>query len=137
MDPKKLIALDFSFTITANEGPTFGVYFQNPIIMEQTGRKSTDQIDTDIFERLRKGETIAPDDPQAYKMRNASYATKKLLVQMNNSADPAEIRDLLSQITGSEMMKVRQCLRHFISIMGSTQRLVKMYLSILTVSSWI
>jgi acetyltransferase-like isoleucine patch superfamily enzyme len=34
-------------------------------------------------------------------MREASYATKKLLVQMNNSADPAEIRDLLSQITGS------------------------------------
>lgn len=55
----------------------------------------------DIFERLRNGETISPTDPEAYKMREASYATKKLLVQMNNSSDPNEIRELLSQITGS------------------------------------
>ena len=58
---------------------------------------------TDIFNRLRKGETIPPNDPQAFKMREASYATKKLLVQMNNATDPAEIRDLLSQITASEI----------------------------------
>lgn len=56
---------------------------------------------TDIFERLKKGETISADDPQAYKMRYASYATKALLVQMNDSADPAEIRELLSRITDS------------------------------------
>jgi acetyltransferase-like isoleucine patch superfamily enzyme len=55
----------------------------------------------DIFERLRKGETIPPSDPQAYKMREASFDTKKLLVRMNNATDPKEIRDLLSQITGS------------------------------------
>lgn len=58
---------------------------------------------TDIFERLRNGETILPDDPQAYRMREASYNMKKLLVQMNNATDPAEIRDLLSQITESEI----------------------------------
>ncbi|MEQ8472846.1 MAG: sugar O-acetyltransferase [Marinoscillum sp.] len=58
---------------------------------------------TDIFERLKKGETILPSDPQAYKMREASYSTKKLLVQMNNATDPKEIRDFLSQITGSEI----------------------------------
>ena len=57
----------------------------------------------DIFERLRNGETIAPGDPQSYKMREASYATKKLLIQMNNSSDPVEIINLLSQITGSEI----------------------------------
>jgi acetyltransferase-like isoleucine patch superfamily enzyme len=34
-------------------------------------------------------------------MRDASYATKKLLVQMNNANDAAKIRNLLSQITGS------------------------------------
>ena len=55
----------------------------------------------DIFEKLRNGETIAANNPEAYKLRDASYATKQLLVQMNNSADPAEIRELLSQITGS------------------------------------
>lgn len=54
----------------------------------------------DIFERLRNGETISANDPQAYKMREASYTTKELLVRMNSSSDPVEIRDLLGQITG-------------------------------------
>lgn len=57
----------------------------------------------DIFERLKKGETILPSDPEAYKMREASYHTKKLLVQMNNATEPSEIRDLLGQITSSEI----------------------------------
>lgn len=57
----------------------------------------------DIFERLRKGVTILPNDPEAYKMREASYRTKKLLVQMNNSSNPSEIRNLLSQITDTEI----------------------------------
>ncbi len=42
-----------------------------------------------------------PNDPEAYKLREASYNTKKLLVLMNNSSDPKEIRALLSQITDS------------------------------------
>lgn len=42
-------------------------------------------------------------DPEVYKMRKAAYATKELLVQMNNSADPVKIRSLLGQITGSEI----------------------------------
>ena len=57
----------------------------------------------DIFERLRNGETMPFDDPQNYKLREASYATRKLLVQMNNASTPAEIRDLLSRIIGSEI----------------------------------
>src|SRR3954462_1232982 len=63
----------------------------------------SDQHKKDIFEQLRDGETIASNDPEAYKLREASFATKKLLVQLNNSSDAAEIRDLLSQITGSEI----------------------------------
>ena len=58
---------------------------------------------TDIFERLRKGETIFPNNPEAYKMREASYRTKELLVQMNNATNPNEIRELLSRITGAEI----------------------------------
>jgi len=61
----------------------------------------SNQFNRDIFERLRNGETILSGDPEAFKMRDASYATKKLLVQMNNSSDPTEIRNLLGQITGS------------------------------------
>ncbi|MDX1906479.1 MAG: sugar O-acetyltransferase [Bacteroidia bacterium] len=57
----------------------------------------------DIFDRLKNGESISPDDPQAYRMREASYHTKKLLVQMNNATDPGEIRALLSQITDHEI----------------------------------
>ena len=37
----------------------------------------------DIFERLRNGETISSNDAEAYKMREASFVTKKLLEHMN------------------------------------------------------
>src|SRR4029078_10175924 len=63
----------------------------------------SNQQHKDIFERLRNGETISSNDPEAFKLRDASFATKKLLVQMNNSSEPTEIRDLLRQITGSEI----------------------------------
>jgi acetyltransferase-like isoleucine patch superfamily enzyme len=36
-------------------------------------------------------------------MREASYNTKKLLVQMNSTAEPNEVRSLLSQITATEI----------------------------------
>lgn len=55
----------------------------------------------DIFHRLRNGDTISANDPEAYKLREESFATKKLLVQMNQSTDPKEIRTLLTQITGT------------------------------------
>jgi len=61
----------------------------------------SNQHKEDIFEQLRNGVAIAANHPEAYKLRDASFATKKLLVQLNNSSDPTEIRDLLSQITGS------------------------------------
>lgn len=70
----------------------------------------SNQHSKDIFEQLRGGATIASNNAEAYKLREASYATKKLLVQMNNSSDPAEIRDLLSQITGSE---IHECVAVF------------------------
>lgn len=63
----------------------------------------SNQNSKDIFERLRNGETIQPNDPEAYRLREASFATKKLLVQLNNSSDPAEIREVLSQITDAEI----------------------------------
>ena len=58
---------------------------------------------TDIFERLKNGETIPASDNDAYKMREASFATRELSVQMNNSSDPDQIRNLLSQITATEI----------------------------------
>ncbi len=58
---------------------------------------------TDIFQKLKNGETIPAADSQAYRMREAAFATKKLLLQMNNTADPSEVRNLLSEIIGSEL----------------------------------
>ncbi|MES2646997.1 MAG: DapH/DapD/GlmU-related protein [Bacteroidota bacterium] len=63
----------------------------------------SNQHSKDLFEQIRNNETIKSGNPEAYKMLEASFATKKLLVQLNNAADPAETRDLLSQITGSEI----------------------------------
>ena len=58
---------------------------------------------TTIFERLKKGEIILPTDNDAYKMREASFVTKKLLIEMNNASNPVEIRNFLSQITDTEI----------------------------------
>jgi acetyltransferase-like isoleucine patch superfamily enzyme len=63
----------------------------------------SNQHSKDIFQHLRNGEAIAANNAEAYKLREASFATKKLLVQLNDSSDPAEIRDLLSQITRSKI----------------------------------
>nr|WP_315154610.1 sugar O-acetyltransferase [uncultured Flavobacterium sp.] len=60
-------------------------------------------ITENIFSRLKAGETISSNDIEAYKMREASFITKKLSVQMNNSSNPYEIRSLLSQITATEI----------------------------------
>ena len=56
-----------------------------------------------IFERLLAGETIQSNDPEAFKMWEESFATRQLLIQMNNAADAAEVRRLLSQIIGAEV----------------------------------
>lgn len=56
---------------------------------------------TTVFDRLLKGEIVPPTDPEAYRMLEASFETKKLLVQMNNASDPKVIREFLSQITES------------------------------------
>lgn len=65
--------------------------------------KSESTNQEDIFERLKREKGIPSNDPEAYRLREASFATKALLVPMNNSADPTEIKCLLSQITGSNI----------------------------------
>lgn len=60
---------------------------------------------TDIFERLRNGETIPFSDPEYNKLRDVCFATRKLLLQLNASVDAEEMRVLLGQITGGEMDK--------------------------------
>lgn len=58
-----------------------------------------------IFKRLLKGEIISPEDPESYKLKETSYDTKRLLLQMNNTSEPQKIRQFLSQIIDSEIDK--------------------------------
>lgn len=58
---------------------------------------------TDLFERLRNGETISANDPEAYQMLKKSFETKKLLMQLNAATDPNEIREVLGQITDQKI----------------------------------
>jgi acetyltransferase-like isoleucine patch superfamily enzyme len=59
------------------------------------------QPTNDIFARLRNGQTVPFSDPEYHRLRDVSFATRKLLLQLNQSADPNEMRDLLGRITGS------------------------------------
>ncbi|MCX8525664.1 sugar O-acetyltransferase [Chryseobacterium formosus] len=63
-------------------------------------------IQKDIFERLLAGETILPNDPQTDRLREEAFAVKVLLNQMNNSSNPEEITDLLSQILDKNVQDV-------------------------------
>lgn len=56
-----------------------------------------------IFERLRNGESVPFSDPQYFKIGQACNDTKKLLVRLNNTVEPNEVRSLLSQITGNKI----------------------------------
>ena len=60
----------------------------------------------DIFERLLAGETILPNDPQMHRLRDESFAVKKLLIEMNNSSDPEEITKILGKILDQEIQNV-------------------------------
>lgn len=59
--------------------------------------------DKDIFERLKNGEIISPNDTQGSKMREASYATMKLNQQLNSSSNPEVIRNILGEITETQI----------------------------------
>lgn len=58
---------------------------------------------TNIFERLRNGESVPFSDPQYSKIGQACNDTKKLLLHLNATADLGEVRSLLSQITGTSI----------------------------------
>ena len=59
--------------------------------------------ETNVFQRLLNGEFVSVSDPDYAKIGDACNDTRKLLLQLNNEADPDEIRKLLSRITGSEV----------------------------------
>jgi acetyltransferase-like isoleucine patch superfamily enzyme len=54
-----------------------------------------------IFDSLKNGQTIAAGHPERHQLRDASFATMQLIRQLNNSADPLQIRELMAEITGT------------------------------------
>lgn len=65
---------------------------------------------TDIFNRLKNREAIPFSDKDYSEIGKACLETKKLVSKLNNSAEPAEITKILSDITGT---KVDETVRMF------------------------
>lgn len=61
------------------------------------------KVDTSIFESLKNGETIASNHPERSELRKAFFATIKLLQKLNNSTNPEEITEILSEITNTKI----------------------------------
>lgn len=61
------------------------------------------EIRKSIFDSLKNGETITSDHPDNHQLRESAFATIKLLQKLNNSFEPNEIREILSEITDSEI----------------------------------
>lgn len=57
----------------------------------------------DILDRLRSGEPIRLDDPDYHKISKVVNNTMVLSRQLNNAADISSIRNLLSEIIGTEI----------------------------------
>lgn len=63
------------------------------------------QDDRDIFERMKAGGLVRPDDPQFSKVMEAVARTQRLSVPLNASTDTDQVRERLSEITGSPIDK--------------------------------
>lgn len=59
--------------------------------------------ENDIFQRLLIGEVIPLSDPEYSRIGEACNDTRKLLVALNNEANPEEIRVLLGKMTAAEI----------------------------------
>jgi acetyltransferase-like isoleucine patch superfamily enzyme len=57
----------------------------------------------DIFDRMKAGEPIRLDDPQYFKVLEVVNRTIKLSAPLNTSVDVNQIRERLSEITGSQI----------------------------------
>ena len=55
---------------------------------------------TDIFQRLLKGEAVPFNDPDYFRIVKACNDTRKLLSQLNAVSEPEEIRNLIGKIIG-------------------------------------
>jgi len=59
-----------------------------------------DLKETDIFQRLLKGEAVPFNDPEYFRIIKACNDTRKLLSRLNAASEPEEIRNLIGKIIG-------------------------------------
>jgi acetyltransferase-like isoleucine patch superfamily enzyme len=57
----------------------------------------------DVFARLKQGESFTPNSDEILQLREASFETKKILLQLNSATEPSKITSLLSEITNTEL----------------------------------
>jgi acetyltransferase-like isoleucine patch superfamily enzyme len=69
----------------------------------QEKENTSSQNNKDIFDRLRASEPIRLDDPEYPKMWEVVACTIKLSAELNTSTDVGQIRDRLSEITGTPL----------------------------------
>jgi acetyltransferase-like isoleucine patch superfamily enzyme len=74
------------------------------MIMKNPGKEKGAQQNTgDIFEKMKAGVPIRLDDPEYYKIQEVVNRTIRLSAGLNTSTDIAQIRERLSELTGSEL----------------------------------
>jgi acetyltransferase-like isoleucine patch superfamily enzyme len=56
-----------------------------------------------IFERMKLGQTIAPDDTEYYKVQEIVTHTIRLSAELNASTNVDQVRRILSKITGTQL----------------------------------
>jgi len=61
------------------------------------------EINSDIFERLRGGETVPMNDPHYAKIHEAAFRTAGLLSELNMSNNADRIRELWEKISGTQL----------------------------------
>jgi acetyltransferase-like isoleucine patch superfamily enzyme len=74
-------------------------------MVNRINKTSSKDVARDIFERMRDGEIINPDDPQYFKIEEIVTATLRLSLELNSLSDQIEIRKTLSKIIGSKIDK--------------------------------
>ena len=74
--------------------------------MEKKNNANTSsQDERHLFDRMKSGEPLVPDDPQFAEVMEVVTRTQRLSVQLNSSTHIDEVRECLSEITGSRIDK--------------------------------
>jgi acetyltransferase-like isoleucine patch superfamily enzyme len=67
--------------------------------------QASNQDKRHIFDRLKAGEPLRPDDPQYAEVMDVVTRTQRLSVQLNTSTNIDEVRERLGEITGARIDK--------------------------------